>query len=64
MSIIMIIIIVGIMDVFFHGPCMKKLSSMITCYEARFEPAPQLIMHLVLLITDQDKDENDRSVYD
>ena len=35
---------------------------MITCYEGRFESAPQLIMHLVLLITDQDKDEEDRSV--
>ena len=57
-----ITIIVGVMDVFFHGPAMKKLSSMITCYEGRFESAFQLIMHLVLLIKEQDKDNKD--VYD
>ena len=42
---------------------MKKLSStIITCYEGRFESAFQLIMHLVLLIKEQDKDNKD--VYD
>ena len=46
-------LIVGIMDIFFHGPYMKKLSSLITCYEGRFESAPQLVMQLVLLISGQ-----------
>ena len=52
------------MDVFLHGPIMKKLSTMISCYEGRFESAFQLLMHLVLLITEQDKDKKDRFVYD
>jgi len=52
------------MDVFFHGPLMKKLSSVITCHEGRFESAPQLIMHLVLLIMEQSKEESKRSDFD
>ena len=58
-----ITIIVGIMDIFLHGPRMKKLSTMITCYEGRFESAFQLLMYLVLLITEQDKDKKDRFVF-
>ena len=46
-------LIVGVMDVFFNGPQMKKLSAWVTCYEGRFESAPQLMIHLVLLITDK-----------
>ena len=48
-----IILMVGCMDIVFHGPYMKKLSALVTCYEGRFESAPQLVMHLVLLISGQ-----------
>ena len=48
------ILAVGIMDMFFHGPYMKKLSAHVTCFEGRFESAPQLVMHLVLLISGQE----------
>ena len=49
-----VILIVGLMDVFFHGPYMRKLSTLVTGYEGRFESAPQLLLHLVLLIAGQE----------
>ena len=44
-------ITIGIMAIFFHGPCMKKLSSLVDRYEGRHESAPQFAMHLALLIS-------------
>ena len=48
------ILMVGVMAVFFHGPCMKQISNLVTGYEGRFESAPQFFMHLVLLMAGQE----------
>ena len=49
-----VLLLVGMMYIFFHGPYMKKLSALVTGYEGRFESAPQILMHLVLLISGQE----------
>ena len=49
-----IILFVGLIEVLFHGPYMRKLSILVTGYEGRFESAPQLLMHLVLLIAGEE----------
>ena len=43
--------LVNFMDIFFHGPYMKKISSMMMDYEGRFESAPQLFIQLVILFS-------------
>ena len=43
--------LVNFMDIIFHGPYMKKVSSIMTDYEGRFESAPQLFIQLVLLFS-------------
>ena len=48
------ILSIGLMDVVFHGPYMRKLSTLVTGYEGRFESAPELLMHLVLLIAGEE----------
>ena len=46
-----VILVIGIMGVFFHGPYMKKISFLVAGYEGRYESAPQFMMHLVFLIS-------------
>ena len=50
------ILILGTMEIVFHGPIMRKLSNLSASYEGRFEAAPQLLLHVILLMT-QDGDD-------
>ena len=45
------ILILGTMEIVFHGPMMRKLSNLVASYEGRFEAAPQLLLHVILLMT-------------
>ena len=50
------ILILGTMEIVFHGQIMRKLSNLSASYEGRFEAAPQLLLHVILLMT-QDGDD-------
>ena len=41
----------GVLDIFFHGPRMKKISYLVAGFEGRYESAPEFLMHLTLLIS-------------
>ena len=41
-------LLLGFMDLFFHGPCMKKISANLVQYEGYFESSPQLFMQIIM----------------
>ena len=43
-------LLVGFLDVIFHGPCMKKVSNLLTNYEGRYESAPQFFIQILILL--------------
>ena len=40
-------LLLGFMDLFFHGPCMKKISANLVNYEGCFEASPQLFIQII-----------------
>ena len=38
----------GFMDLFFHGPCMKKISANLVQYGGYFESSPQLFVQIII----------------
>ena len=51
------ILCVGVMDIFFHGPIMKRISLCVIGYEGIFESGPELFLQLLILMARQEYSE-------
>ena len=59
------ILVLGTMELIFHGPYMRKLGNLVAGYEGRFESAPQLLLHVILIMTrDNREDEIEAEYYE